>query len=164
MEIRAYRPAHDASELWSLKRAFEESLGGSCGDEKERQYREKLTDTYRDRYLTWAETCHAEAPQCIQVAVTGEQRFVGYVFLLPASLGMIWDSGVINELFVRESHRGSGLADEFMDIAIELAQGQDLPMDRVVLDVGTNNERARRYYDRYGFEPWGDLLVHRLPR
>jgi ribosomal protein S18 acetylase RimI-like enzyme len=84
---------------------------------------------------------------------------VGYVFVLPESHRFIWDAAILNELFVAPAYRGTGVADDLMDAALALAADQNLPIDRLVLDVDADNERARRFYDRYGFEEWGDLVA-----
>ncbi|MEF8886439.1 MAG: GNAT family N-acetyltransferase, partial [Haloarculaceae archaeon] len=86
----------------------------------------------------------------------------GYVFVLPESLTYIWDAAVVNELFVRDSYRGTGLADDLMEAALVVAREQDTPLERVVLDVDPDNERARAFYDRWGFEPWGEILARSL--
>ncbi len=43
-----------------------------------------------------------------------------------------------------------------------VAREQDTPLERVVLDVDPDNERARAFYDRWGFEPWGEILARSL--
>ena len=72
------------------------------------------------------------------------------------------DAAVINELYVRPAHRGTGLADGLFERALDVAAGQSLPLDRVVLDVDGANDRARAFYERYGFEPWGELVARAL--
>jgi RimJ/RimL family protein N-acetyltransferase len=49
-----------------------------------------------------------------------------------------------------------------MDAALAVAADQDLPLDRLVLDVDPANERARGFYDRYGFELWGEMVARPL--
>jgi len=75
----------------------------------------------------------------VTVAVEEEEgndpNLVGYVFVLPERLAMIWDAAVINELYVVPESRGTGVADELMGAAVALAGDQDLPLDRIVLDV-----------------------------
>lgn len=159
---RPYDPDADASALWELKRAFELSLGaGTGGDEKEVTYREKLTEDYRERYLDWTRRCVDADPDCVLLAERDGEA-VGYVFLLPAELGMIWDAAVLNELFVREAYRGTGVVDELLDRALAVARSQDPPLPRIVLDVDPANDRARAVYERHGFEPWGELLSREL--
>lgn len=161
-EIRPYDPTTDRKEFWELKRAFERTLGaGTGGEEKERVYQEKLTDDYRAGYLEWVQRCVDECPETVTVAAR-EEDLVGYVFVLPDSLSYIWDAAVLNELFVVEGARGTGLADRLMERAVAVADDQELPIDRLVLDVDADNGRARAFYERHGFEPWGGMVARSL--
>jgi len=163
--LRPYDPATDAEGLYDCKRAFERGLGENTGgDEKASVYEGKLTDDYRDRWLAWVGRCVDDDERCVTVAVaegseSGEEEVVGYVFVLPERLTMIWDAAVINELYVAPAHRGTGVADDLMAAAVDLAADQSLPLDRIVFDVDPANERARAFYDRHGFEPWGEMLA-----
>jgi len=150
-----YRGQREAG-LWSLKRAFERELGAL--GEKADSYEGKLTDDYRERYLAWVERCVEEDPGCVTLALV-EGEAVGYAFLLPESLAMVWDAAALNELYVAPDYRRSGVADALLDDACEHARGQSLPLDRLVLDVAPENERARAFYERYGFEPWGEMVA-----
>jgi ribosomal protein S18 acetylase RimI-like enzyme len=159
---RPYDPARDADELWALKRAFEAELGSGTGDDaKAERYRGKLDGDYRSRYLDWVERCVAEEPRAIHVAES-DDALAGYVFVLPESLSMIWDAAVLNEIFVRPADRGTGLADDLLVAAVEVAADQDLPLDRLVLDVDPGNERAVSFYRRHGFEDWGAMVAREL--
>lgn len=162
MDVRPYDPGRDREALWGLKRAFERGLGtGTGGDEKAERYERKLTDAYRERYLNWVEECVAREPRCVTMAVDGADA-VGYVFVLPERLAMIWDAAVLNELYVAEPHRGTGVADDLMRRAFAVARDQTLPLDRIVLDVDPANERARAFYRHHGFEPWGEMVAAEL--
>lgn len=162
MDIRSYR-AEDAAELWELKRAFELGLGsGTGGEEKQEAYEAKLTDEYRDRYLGWVERCCESDSRCLTVADAGDGDLRGYVFVLPEETAMIWDAAVLNEIYLVPDARGTGVADGLMDTALSLARDQNLPLDRMVLDVDPDNLRARAFYDRHEFEPWGELVARTL--
>ena len=162
MELRPYDPAADRDGLWALKAAFERGLADATGGEaKQAAYEAKLTDAYRARYLDWVDRCVAETADCVTVADAGS-GLVGYGFVLPDSLAMVWDAAVLNELYVRPARRGTGLADDLLEAALDAARGQDLPLDRLVLDVDPGNERARAFYDRHGFDPWGELVAREL--
>ncbi|AEN07285.1 GCN5-related N-acetyltransferase [halophilic archaeon DL31] len=167
MEIRPYEPA-DAEGLWQRKRDFELGLGSDTGgDEKRSQYEGKLDADYREEWLEWVERCVAEDERCVTVAVdesekTSADAVVGYAFVLPESHRFIWDAAVLNELFLSPAHRGTGVADELMTAATDLARDQDLPLDRLVLDVDQENDRAKAFYDRYGFEHWGEMVARDL--
>lgn len=162
MDVRPYVHSRDRESLWELKHAFERELGSTTGGaDKATAYERKLTPAYRERYFDWVDRCLAENDECILVGIADEAPS-GYVFVLPESLGMIWDAAVINELFVRARYRGTGLADQLMSAAIERAREQSLPMDRLVLDVSRENERARAFYARHGFEEWSGMVARPL--
>jgi ribosomal protein S18 acetylase RimI-like enzyme len=161
MECRPYDPVRDREGLWACKRAFELGLGAGTGnDAKTEAYEGKLSERYRERYLAWVDRCVADDPGCVTVAF--EEGVVGYVFVLPEGLSLIWDSAVINELYVDPDHRGSGVADDLMEAAYAVAREQELPLDRVVLDVDRANERAQAFYARHGFEHWGEMVAREL--
>ena len=185
--LRPYDPDRDPRDLWDLKRAFELGLGsGTGGDDKQAVYEGKLTEEYGERYLDWVFWCTKHDPRCVTVAEveTGDENpekaesnteesqgttedsddpaLAGYVFVLPQQLAMIWDAAVLNEIYVRPEYRGTGVADDLMDAAVELAEDQDLPLDRLVLDVDRENDRAQGFYDRHGFEHWGEMVAREL--
>ena len=172
LEIRPYDRDRDADGLYESKVAFERGLGANTGgDDKAAAYEGKLTDAYRERWLGWVDRCVDDDPRCVTVAVdegasdegTAEgEEVVGYVFVLPERLAMVWDAAVLNELYVAPEHRGTGVADDLLDAALALAADQDLPLDRMVLDVDPANERAQGFYDRRGFEPWGEMAARPL--
>lgn len=158
MELRPYDPTADRDALWSLKRAFERELGEGTGtDEKRAAYEAKLTPDYRDRYLAWVERCLSANARSVMVADTDD--LVGYVFVLPETMAMIWDASVLNEIYVDPGFRGTGVADDLMDAALEVAGAQSLPLDRLVLDVDPANERAVAFYRRHGFSQWGQMVA-----
>ena len=179
-ELRPYDRDRDGDDLYDLKLAFERGLGETTGgDGKAAAYEGKLTDAYRERWLDWVDRCVADEGRCVTVAVDdrdgatpesaaaegdGPERgdLVGYVFVLPERLAMIWDAAVLNELYVAPEYRGTGVADDLIEAALGLAADQDLPLDRVVLDVDPANERAKGFYDRHGFEPWGEMVARPL--
>ena len=146
-----------------MKLAFERGLGESTGGEdKAAVYDGKLTDDYRESWLAWVDRCVDDDPRCVTVAVDEGGDLVGYVFVLPERLAMVWDAAVVNELYVVPERRGTGVADDLMDAAVALAGDQTLPLDRIVLDVDSANERAKAFYDRHGFEPWGEMVARSL--
>ena len=186
VRVRPYDSATDAEGLYARKLAFERGLGETTGgDAKATAYEGKLTDGYRERWLAWVDRCVADDERCVTVAVDGDGgsegeegggggtddedgddggELVGYVFVLPERLAMVWDAAVINELYVAPDYRGTGVADDLLAAAVDLASDQSLPLDRVVLDVDPANERARAFYDRHGFEPWGELVAREVDR
>jgi GNAT superfamily N-acetyltransferase len=162
-EIRPYDPGREADRrgLWACKRGFETGLGEAGGTEKEAAYAGKLTDDYRAEWLDWVERCATDDPGCVVVAA-GAEGIVGYAFLLPERLAFVWDAAVLNEIYVAEARRGTGLADRLFAAALDHARGQSLPLDRLVLDVDRENERARAFYERHGFTHWGEMVAREL--
>jgi GNAT superfamily N-acetyltransferase len=159
---RPYRTG-DADALWDLKRGFERELGSTTGDDaKQAVYEGKLDERYRREYLDWVDRCVDETERAIQV-VERDGQLAGYVFVLPESLAYIWDAAVLNEIFVREQFRGTSVADELMEAAMSVARQQSLPLDRLVLDVDRKNERAQAFYERWGFDHWGEMVARDLP-
>lgn len=67
------------------------------------------------------------------------------------------DRLTICELYVVPSHRGTGLADDLVARARQRAR--DAGCGELRLEVDTDNERARAFYDRHGFEPLRHTLV-----
>mgnify|MGYP006274550395 CR=1 FL=1 len=182
--IRPYEPS-DADALWALKRGFETGLGaGTGGDVKAATYEAKLTEEYRRRWLDWVSRCVDEQASTVTVAEAGGDAaatggaagdtasdgetdgsaadLAGYVFVLPESLSFVWDAAVLNEVYVRPAYRGTGVADDLIDAALSTARDQELPLDRMVLDVDRENERAQAFYERYGFEHWGEMVARDL--
>ncbi|NHN41348.1 GNAT family N-acetyltransferase [Halorubellus sp. JP-L1] len=165
--IRPYDPNRDRDALWELKAGFERGLGAGTGDDaKEATYEDKLTAAYRADWLAWVERCVGDDERCVTVASApdeaGEDALLGYVFVLPERLAFVWDAAVLNEVFVVPDARGTGVADDLVDAAVSLARDQSLPLDRLVLDVDRENERAKAFYDRHGFAHWGEMVAKEL--
>jgi ribosomal protein S18 acetylase RimI-like enzyme len=162
VNLRSYETA-DAENLWELKRAFETGLGAAGSDEKESAYAEKLTDEYRTRWLGWVAECTDENAQCVLVAERPDgDGLAGYVFVLPESMAFVWDAAVLNEIYVRPEFRGTNVASELLTAALGVAREQNLPLDRLVLDVDAENEQARAFYEKHGFEHWGEMVARPL--
>ena len=156
--LRPYDPATDEDGLYACKRAFERGLGATTGgDEKAAAYEGKLTGDYRERWLAWVDRCAADDPRCVTVAVAGG-GVVGYVFCLPERLAFVWDAAVINELYVAPDHRGTGVADDLMAAALDLAAVPTLPLGRIVPAVDPKNQRAPALNARPGFGTWGEMM------
>jgi len=66
---------------------------------------------------------------------------------------------LLDQLYVLNAHHGTGIARELMDWAI--AEAGRRGAEELYLTVYVDNHRARRFYDRYGFEPVGryDFMV-----
>jgi ribosomal protein S18 acetylase RimI-like enzyme len=88
-------------------------------------------------------------------------EIVGYVKLGPSSLPIETGRRAVElrQIYVLKDHHGSGIAAALTEWAIEEARRQDF--EELYLTVFTENARARRFYDRYGFEAVGryDFMV-----
>jgi ribosomal protein S18 acetylase RimI-like enzyme len=84
-----------------------------------------------------------------------EGRPVGYVKLGPPHLPFEprGEAAELRQLYVLEEVKGQGIAHELMNWVIERAR--DRRADHLYLSVFTENHRARRFYEKYGFEPEG---------
>jgi ribosomal protein S18 acetylase RimI-like enzyme len=87
---------------------------------------------------------------------------VGYVKLGPALKLPIEPAGsalLLDQLYVLKDHHGSGIARALMDWAID--EGRRRDAQELYLTVYVDNHRARRFYDRYGFDAVGryDFMV-----
>ena len=59
--------------------------------------------------------------------------------------------GVLFGMYVRESERGSGLAEEILAMIVDVARER---VEQLQLSVATTNHRAIRFYRRLGFEAY----------
>ena len=86
---------------------------------------------------------------------------VGYIKLGPLKLD-IEPRGraiLLDQLYILKGFHGAGIAHALMDWAVEEARRRGA--DEMYLTVYVDNLRARRFYDRYGFEVVGryDFMV-----
>lgn len=86
---------------------------------------------------------------------------VGYLKLGPLKLPVQTSRPAIllDQLYILKEYHGVGIAHGLMDWALEEAASRGV--DEMYLTVFTENHRARRFYDRYGFIPVGryDFMV-----
>ena len=82
-------------------------------------------------------------------------ELVGYVKLGPPHLPFEprGEAAELRQLYVVEEVKGQGVADELIRWVIDRARDQRA--DYLYLSVFTENHRARRFYEKYGFEPEG---------
>ena len=96
---------------------------------------------------TWGWLCDPTHPET-GLIVRVRDDVVGFVHyrLQPSAL-----SGTqilyLDDLFIAEAHRGSGVADDMMDRLREIAQTHGCSAIR--LDTHATNGRARRFYERH---------------
>jgi GNAT superfamily N-acetyltransferase len=86
---------------------------------------------------------------------------VGYVKLGPMKLPVETKVPAImlDQLYILKEHHGTGIAHALMDWA--LGEARKRGARELYLTVYIDNHRARRFYDRYGFEAVGryDFMV-----
>lgn len=86
---------------------------------------------------------------------------VGYLKLGPLKLPVQTARSAIllDQLYILKEYHGVGIAHGLMDWA--LAEAATRGVEEMYLTVFTENHRARRFYDRYGFIPVGryDFMV-----
>ena len=82
-------------------------------------------------------------------------QLVGYVKLGPPHLPFEprGEAAELRQLYVVEEMKGQGVAQALMEWVIERARDQRA--DYLYLSVFTENNRALRFYEKYGFEPEG---------
>ena len=85
--------------------------------------------------------------------VDGE--IVGYLKLGPSALPVDTDKRALElrQIYVLKAHHGSGIAAALSEWAIDEARRGGF--EELYLTVYVDNHRARRFYDRYGFEAVG---------
>jgi len=84
-----------------------------------------------------------------------EGEVVGYVKLGPSALPIDTPRRAIElrQIYVLKNHHGSGLARALTKWAID--EVRDQGFEELYLTVYKDNHRARRFYDRHGFEVVG---------
>ena len=86
---------------------------------------------------------------------------IGHVKLGPSALPIETDKRAVElrQIYVLKDHLGSGIAAALTDWVIAEARGQGF--EELYLTVYVDNHRARRFYDRYGFQAVGryDFMV-----
>ena len=85
----------------------------------------------------------------------------GFVELAPKKLPYETDAPALElrRLYLRSSAHGRGIADRLMQWALDEAARRGA--EELILSVYVDNHRARRFYERYGFEAVGryDFMV-----
>jgi ribosomal protein S18 acetylase RimI-like enzyme len=96
----------------------------------------------------------------VRVAEVGGEP-VGYLKLGPLKLPVEANGPalLLDQLYVVKEHHGAGIAKELMDWALEETARRGA--SQLFLTVYIDNHRAKRFYDRYGFEAVGryDFMV-----
>ena len=124
-------------------------------------YRPEDLAAFLDQFTpeAWAEE-FADPRYGFRVA-EAEGKVVGFLKLGPSALPIETDRRAIElrQIYVLKGHHGSGIAAALTDSAIAEARRQGF--EELYLTVYIDNHRAKRFYDRYGFEAVGryDFMV-----
>ena len=97
----------------------------------------------------------AYAQRLRQYAVFGGFRdgaLCGFVGFYRLKNPKIKHKGIIWGMYVKEEARGTGLADAIIETVIAHARER---VEQLLVSIITDNERARGFYGRMGFEPYG---------
>jgi ribosomal protein S18 acetylase RimI-like enzyme len=151
-----YRDANpgDAAEL---DRIFDRSF---C-DTFAHLYRPEDLESFLSRFGLAEWEAQLSDPACAFRIAEVDGQPVGYVKVGPQKLPVETRSPalLLDQLYVLKEHHGVGIAHQLMDWA--LAETKRRGAEELYLTVFTENHRARRFYDRYGFEAVGryDFMV-----
>lgn len=124
-------------------------------------YQERDLDTFLSSFgiADWEEQLRNPAFACRVAEIGGEA--VGYIKLGPLKLPVEADGPalLLDQLYILKEHHGAGIAHALMDWALEETARRGAT--QIFLTVYVDNHRARRFYDRYGFEAVGryDFMV-----
>ena len=90
----------------------------------------------------------------VRVVADGD-TIVGYCKIGPVTFPGDWPAAAmeLHQLYILAEHHGAGLAPVLMDWAIDRARTRGA--SEMILSVYIDNHRARRFYERYGFEEIG---------
>ncbi len=80
----------------------------------------------------------------------GELR--GFVGFYPLKNPKISHKGIMWGMYVAEQARGTGLAKAMVEAVVDYARDK---VEQILLSVIADNERATRFYEKMGFEPYG---------
>lgn len=144
-----YREANpeDAAEL---DRIFDQSFCDAFGH----LYRPEDLESFLGFGLAEWEAQLGDPACAFRIAEVGG-RPVGYVKIGPQKLPVETNRPalLLDQLYLLKEHHGAGIAHALMDWA--LAEAQRRGAEEIYLTVFIENHRARRFYDRYGFEAVG---------
>jgi GNAT superfamily N-acetyltransferase len=152
----SYRDAR-RGDAETLNRIFDTSF---C-DTFAHLYRAEDLETFLSSFgvADWEKQLGDPAFSCRIAEVDGEP--VGYSKIGPLKLPVEENSRalLLDQLYILKPYHGVGIAHALMDWTLDEARRRGA--ERLYLTVYVDNHRARRFYDRYGFEAVGryDFMV-----
>lgn len=150
---RDARPADGAA----LKELFAESFIATFGH----LYRPSDLQEFLDTNSTEKWDKNLTDPEIAIRVAEDDSELLGFVELAPKKLPYETEAPAIElrRLYLKYSAHGRGIADTLMKWALEQATLRGA--EEMILSVFVDNHRARRFYERYGFEVVGkyDFMV-----
>jgi ribosomal protein S18 acetylase RimI-like enzyme len=142
-----YRPAA-VSDAAAIDRVFRQSF---CDTFAHLYAQEDLT-TFLAGFTREAWIAEIDDPAFAFRIAEQEGECVGYVKLGPVGLPVEAPCNAVElrQLYLLHAYRNQGIAAQLMDWA--LTEGRRRGAPEMYLSVFTDNPRARRFYERYGFE------------
>ncbi|MFC7013147.1 ribosomal protein S18-alanine N-acetyltransferase [Streptomyces viridiviolaceus] len=130
--------------------------------------RELFPEDAWSRGMFWSELAHSRGPEATRRYLVAEDggRIVGYAGLVASG-----DQADVQTIAVARDHWGTGLGGRLLAELLRAATAFECA--EVLLECRVDNVRARKLYERFGFEPIGfrrgyyqpgnvDALVMRL--
>ena len=128
----------------------------------------RLFDAYRVFYGKASDKAAAEAflkarmdagESQVLVAEDGQGGLAGFTQLYPLFSSVAMERVLIlNDLFVDDNHRRSGIAHQLLDAAVTHARKQGAI--RLVLETGVNNSQARALYEKAGWRLIDEVVFY----
>ncbi len=117
---------------------------------------ERHPETFQSTYESAADLpLDAFKQRLRQYALFGgflDGKLRGFVGFYPLKNPKISHKGILWGMYVAEEARGTGLAQAMVEAVASHARGQ---VEQIILSVIASNERAKRFYEKMGFEPYG---------
>lgn len=146
-----------ADDLPAIDRIFRQSFCETFAH----LYRPEDLDAFLAQFTPEAWASEFDDPRYRFRVAEADGEVIGFVKLGPSALPIETNSRAteLRQLYLLKSHHGSGLAAALFDWA--LAEAKHQGNEELYLTVYTDNHRAKRFYERYGFEAIGryDFMV-----
>jgi GNAT superfamily N-acetyltransferase len=141
----------------TLDRIFDTSFGGTFGH----LYRPEDLSAFLGSFGIGDWETQLRDPEYAFRIGEADGEAVGYVKLGPLKIPVETDRAamLVDQFYVLKEHHGTGIAPALMEWALGEARGRGA--EELYLTVFVENHRARRFYDRFGFEAVGryDFMV-----
>jgi GNAT superfamily N-acetyltransferase len=151
-----YRDATSADAA-TLERIFDTVFSGTFGH----LYRPEDLDAFLSSFGVANWEAQLTDPAFAFRIAEADAEPIGYVKLGPLKLPVETSrpAMLLDQFYVLEAHHGAGIAPALMNWAFDEARRRGA--EELYLTVFIDNHRARRFYDRYGFDAVGryDFMV-----